>query len=95
MIALLRMISSTPNPKIFSGSIVDVRSGTLSDFALKLVDVIPNAEIEDVQHLQNLAVLDADRRYSANWQNEDPKGIVRTIAEATRGSGQQNKNAVA
>lgn len=104
MDALLELISSTPsNPSkpyiqdtspspsvaLYSGRIIGVRSQTLSKFAVDLSDVIPDAEFDDVQQLQNLAILEADRRYSAEWDAVIPKDIVKIIADSTRGSGQE------
>lgn len=95
MSALLLMIQEAASPKVFSGTVVGVRAATLSRFATELVDVISDADFRDVQQLQNAAILTPDRRFNADWVEQEPKDIVRIIADSTRGNESGNLKAIA
>jgi hypothetical protein len=95
MNVLLKMISNSPRPKLFSGQLIGVRSGTLSRFATDLGEVILDAEFEDVEQLRNIGIIDPDRRYSAEWSDAEPRDIVKIIADSTRGSGSEKVKAFA
>ncbi len=80
---LIKLFLEAKEDARFSGEMVGVTAGVLSRFASDFAPHAPEGVAGEIEMLQRLGMIEADRRYNASWADADVSEVVQVIAEST------------